>query len=348
MNMLNEWMGLTLSQFYGKPVLGGIIRAMSEVLQEVYEEQQELRKLLDIDAMEGSNLDNIGDIVCLSRGDARKIFRRGEGFELTDELYRKALKYKTVLNNSSATYYDIIRGIDLIWNTSDVLYREEKDRPATYILDLMNRSIDDDNALSARTTTIKAGGVKVLFVVTWLLIFAHFQWRVRTVSNGTAMVIRFFEENVRKLDGSWKLDGAFRLDATVSRILRIEYRCRSIKEPGRIKVHHVYDIPHRLKVMSNSPLTCVSNEEAIIGLKGNVLLSGSEGDSAVVYSTGTPEVLNDKEWTGVTGELERTGKMQDYIVSDRELYAEQVDDGLRIYYAADMTIELEIAPTLLS
>lgn len=347
MNILDEWLELTLSQFYGKPILGGVVKAMSEVLQDVYEEQQELRKLLDIDIMEGANLDNIGDIVCLSRGDARKIFRRGEGFELTDELYRKALKYKTILNNSSATYYDIIRGIDLIWNTSDVLYREERDRPATYILDLMNQNIDDDNALSSRTTTIKAGGVKVLFIVTWLLVFAHSYWKVRTVGNGTEMVIRFFEENVRKLDGSWKLDGSFRLDAAVSHILRVEHRC-GVKEPGKIKVHHVYDIPHRLKVTSKSPMTRVSNEEAIIGLRGNVLSPGGEGDSVVVYSEGTPTVLNDKEWTCVMGELERTGKMQDYIVSDKEMYTEQVDDGLRIYFAADMVMELEIAPALLA
>lgn len=349
MNVLNEWRELTLSQFYGKRVLDGIIRAMSEVLQGVYEEQQELRHLLDIDAMEGANLDIIGDIVCLSRGDARNLFRREEGVMLTDESYRKALKYKIILNNAGATYFDIIRGIDLIWNTSDVLYREERNRSATYILDLMNQDIENDNALSARTTTIKAGGVKVLFVVTWLLAFAHPYWKVRTVSNAAALAMRFFDENVRKLDGSWKLDGAFKLDAAVSHILRVENYCAPIKEPGKIGIHRVHDIPDRLKITSSSPLTCVSTESAIIGSRGNIMSVevDTERDSLVVYSAGKPTVLDYKEWACVDGELERTGKMQDYIVSDLEIYAEPVDDGICICFAADMTMELEIAPTLL-
>lgn len=60
-NMYKEWRQLTLSQFWGKKNIEGIMRAICEELQEVYEIQQQLRTLMDIDTQEGVNLDNIGE-----------------------------------------------------------------------------------------------------------------------------------------------------------------------------------------------------------------------------------------------------------------------------------------------
>ena len=120
MNAYDEWKQLTLSQFWGKRILGGIMRAICEELQEVYEIQQQLRTLTNIDTQEGVNLDHIGDIVCVSREDAQEILLKDESFEMTDELYRNVLKFMIALHGSSATYYDIIDGIWLIWNLENV------------------------------------------------------------------------------------------------------------------------------------------------------------------------------------------------------------------------------------
>ena len=79
--MYEEWKQLTLSQFWGKKKIEGIMRAISEELQEVFEIQQQLRTLTNIDTQEGVNLDNIGDIVCLSREDAQKILRKDKSFD---------------------------------------------------------------------------------------------------------------------------------------------------------------------------------------------------------------------------------------------------------------------------
>ena len=64
-DMYEEWKQLTLSQFWGKQKIEGIMRAISEELQEVYEIQQQLRTLTNIDIQEGVNLDNIGDKISL-------------------------------------------------------------------------------------------------------------------------------------------------------------------------------------------------------------------------------------------------------------------------------------------
>ena len=58
-DMYEEWKQLTLSQFWGKKKIEGIMRAISEELQEVFEIQQQLRTLTNIDTQEGVNLDNI-------------------------------------------------------------------------------------------------------------------------------------------------------------------------------------------------------------------------------------------------------------------------------------------------
>ena len=92
--------------------------------------------LLNIDAQEGVNLDHIGEIVSLSRTEAHEFIVTNEEFEMTDELYRKMLRYKILLNNSNATYYDIMEGVSIIWDTDNVIYREDPSRPATIFLDL--------------------------------------------------------------------------------------------------------------------------------------------------------------------------------------------------------------------
>lgn len=152
----DEWKKLTLSQFWSKKILNGIIRSISEELQEVYDIQQQLRSLTNIDVQQGVNLDNIGDIVCVSREKAQEILLKDEQFEMTDDLYRNVLKFMIALHGSSATYYDIINGIRLIWDVDNVTYSEDRAHPASYTLDLGERDPDDDKTANSRTLTIRA------------------------------------------------------------------------------------------------------------------------------------------------------------------------------------------------
>ena len=168
MIVYDDWKNLTLSQFWGKRVLDGIIRAISEELQEVFDILQQIRTLTDIDKQEGVNLDNIGDIVCVTREDAREVLLKDEAFEMTDELYRKVLKFMIAMHNSSATYYDIANGLRLIWSLEDVRYSEDRERPASYTLDLGERDPDDDKVVRSRTLTILAAGVNARYLIRWL------------------------------------------------------------------------------------------------------------------------------------------------------------------------------------
>ena len=345
MKVIDEWKNLTLSQFYDKPVLWGIIRAISEIYQDAYAEQQELRKLLDIDSQEGVNLDHIGDILCLTRTQAHQILRRNNEFELTDELYRKALKYKIILNNSNATYYDIMEGIGIIWNTGDVVYRENENHPATYILDLKSYDINSGDILESRTMTIKAAGVKVLFIIVWLIRFQYRFWRcgARVTYHN---VVQFFKENVRKFDGSWKLDGTYHLDALSTKPLRVTYRCLPFPVPLGMKLKNVHDLPDRLIVRIGDDGTYLADEPAITGAKGYGIEALPDGDSLKITSSGGPEVQDQLKGLKVTGQQERTVYAKDYIVSPQEAYGEYETDGLRIYFAAALEFSIEIAPTM--
>lgn len=345
MKVIDEWKKLTLSQFYDKPVLWGIIRAISEIFQEAYAEQQELRKLLDIDNQEGINLDYIGDILCLTRTQAHQILRRNNEFELTDELYRRALKYKIILNNSNATYYDIMEGIGIIWNTGDVVYREDENHPATYILDLKSYDINSGDVLESRTMTIKAAGVKVLFIIVWLIRFRYGFWRCGARVTYRSSV-QFYKESVRKFDGSWKLDGTYHLDALSTKPLRVAYRCLPFPEPEGMKLKNIQDLPDRLIVRIWDDGTYLADEPAITGTRGYDIEALPDGDSLKIISTGNPEVQDQLKGLKVTGQQERTVHAKYCIVSPQEVYGEYETDGLRIYFAAALEFGIEIAPTM--
>jgi len=209
-DMYEEWKQLTLSQFWGKQKIEGIMRAISEELQEVYEIQQQLRTLTNIDIQEGVNLDNIGDIVCLSREDAQKILRKDKSFEMTDELYRKVLKYMIAVHGSAATYYDIVNGIKLIWNLDNVTYVEDRERPATVLLKFPEFSMDDEDPTVDRILLIRAAGVAVYYSVQYSgdvsqKVLEQIEFPHLTLTTG----YRFWHGLY--LDGTCLLDGRYRL-----------------------------------------------------------------------------------------------------------------------------------------
>lgn len=213
-NMYKEWRQLTLSQFWGKKNIEGIMRAICEELQEVYEIQQQLRTLMDIDTQEGVNLDNIGDIVCLSREDAQKILKKDEAFEMTDKLYRSVLRYMIAMHGSSATYYDIVNGIKLIWNVDSVTYTEDRSRPATVLLKLPAATLDDADPAVDRILSVKPAGVAVYYTVQYKdQVDQDTLEQVRFQNLEMTTGFRFW--NGLYLDGTWLLDGKYKLNGNV-------------------------------------------------------------------------------------------------------------------------------------
>lgn len=124
-----------LEQFRGKKNIAVVANSYAKQLQEVHDFLESLLQLLDIDACTGAQLDIIGDIVVLSRYDARVIVERSyDGEALDDDLYRKLIKWKILLNTNDCTYRSIMKGIKMFWDKTPVYYKTDPEIPATILL----------------------------------------------------------------------------------------------------------------------------------------------------------------------------------------------------------------------
>lgn len=120
-----------LEQFRGKKNIGAIVAAYARQLQEVYDFLVSLLNLLDLDLCTGAQLDLIGEIVVLSRYDARVMVEQSyEGGVLDDDLYRKLIKWKILLNTNDCTYWSIMKGIKMFWDKTPVYYRTDPEVPS--------------------------------------------------------------------------------------------------------------------------------------------------------------------------------------------------------------------------
>lgn len=150
-----------LTQFRGQKNNTAIMRSYARQLQEVYAFLKSLLSLLDLDACTGPQLDLIGEIVVLSRYDARVIV--GDAYEgqiLDDDLYRKIIKYKILKNTSDCTYWSIMKGIKMFWD-KPLYYREDPEQPAVMILETRVLAPEDHAEDLFSVPIIKAGGVGI-------------------------------------------------------------------------------------------------------------------------------------------------------------------------------------------
>ena len=150
-----------LTQFRGQKNNTAIMRSYARQLQEVYAFLKSLLSLLDLDTCTGPQLDLIGEIVVLSRYDARVIV--GDAYEgqiLDDDLYRKIIKYKILKNTSDCTYWSIMKGIKMFWD-KPLYYREDPEQPAVMILETGVLAPEDHAEDLFSVPIIKAGGVGI-------------------------------------------------------------------------------------------------------------------------------------------------------------------------------------------
>ena len=124
-----------LEQFRGRKNIGVVANSYARQLQEVHDVLQSLLGLLDLDSCVGAQLDLIGEIVVLSRYDARVMVEQSyQGEVLDDDLYRKLLKWKILLNTNDCTYWSIMKGIKYFWDKTPVYYHTDPEVPAPILL----------------------------------------------------------------------------------------------------------------------------------------------------------------------------------------------------------------------
>lgn len=151
-----------IEQFRGKPNIEVLNKALARQLQEVYEFYLQLMTVLDIDESSGQQLDNIGDIVQLTRKEALALAADYQtGYTDEDALYRAFLYYKIFVNTAECTYSDIMRSIYMLWD-GRLTYAEKPDEPATIILNF-ERFSGNNVARLLTIPIIKPAGVKIKF-----------------------------------------------------------------------------------------------------------------------------------------------------------------------------------------
>lgn len=147
-------------QFRGKANIETLICAVGKQLNDVYNFYEQLRTERNLNTSVGKQLDGVGDIVVLSRTEAREIAGgKDKKMALDDETYRNYLMYKVLENSSKCTYYELIKGINMLWKGKPIRYSEKAESPATIMLDFdAFPEMTEDNV---KIPVIKSGGVGI-------------------------------------------------------------------------------------------------------------------------------------------------------------------------------------------
>ena len=151
-------------QFQGRRNIECLVRAFARQLKEVQDVFRELEKL-DLETAKGKNLDMVGDIVGLTRKEAG-ILAGASSLEpvISDSRYRQYLRYKQLQNTAEGTYEDVMKSVDLLWNTDQIQYEERLSRPATIFIQTKSVEIDTEkDPIAERTPVVKPAGIAVIY-----------------------------------------------------------------------------------------------------------------------------------------------------------------------------------------
>jgi hypothetical protein len=159
-----QWMRDFPQQFQGRRNIECLVRAFARQLKEVQDVFRELEKL-DLETAKGKNLDMVGDIVGLTRKEAG-ILAGASSLEpvISDSRYRQYLRYKQLQNTAEGTYEDVMKSVDLLWNTDQIQYEERLSRPATIFIQTKSVEIDTEkDPIAERTPVVKPAGIAVIY-----------------------------------------------------------------------------------------------------------------------------------------------------------------------------------------
>ena len=162
---LTKLRGDLLEQFRGRPNIEVVQRALARQLEEVYEFFVQLSTLRWLHTAKGVQLDNIGDIVVLSRADALAVSEKADQYvPMDDETYRLYLAWKIALNTSNCTHSDIRKAMRLFWERTPIYYSEDPDYPATMFFTIPETISLQEAAVFRIAAMVKAAGVALYFL----------------------------------------------------------------------------------------------------------------------------------------------------------------------------------------
>lgn len=178
--LVDEWKRELPAQFQGHINIDAIIDAIGGQLSEIEDCYEGIRDRTDVLTATGRNLDYIGDIVGISRLEAFELLEITNIDLLTDDTYRAVLFFQILKNNSDSTYENIMKGLHLLWGENAVIrYYEnpitelynsstwnDKD-PATIKIAISDIQTDEPDPTMIKPMVIRAGGVKMLYDVTY-------------------------------------------------------------------------------------------------------------------------------------------------------------------------------------
>lgn len=153
-----------VEQFRDKPNLEMILSVIGEQMDDISHFFQDLKHQRSVSLAVGTQLDGVGDIAVLSRGEARGLSSFTSSEDMDDESYRIFLWYKIWKNSNICTYYDILKSFQMFW-TLPLYYREELEEPATMILSTDVLTPEDNAYQLLSAPVMKAAGVKIYLEV---------------------------------------------------------------------------------------------------------------------------------------------------------------------------------------
>jgi len=138
--------------------------AIARQSNELYVFFYDLHTKRSLSEAEGAQLDGIGDIVVLSRGQALAIAESAEMLTpMDDVMYRMYLAWKIALNTTVCTHSDVYRALKLFWSDTPIYYSERPEYPAMAIYTIPRPVLDYELPLFRVASMVKAAGVTLVF-----------------------------------------------------------------------------------------------------------------------------------------------------------------------------------------
>lgn len=268
-----------LEQFRRKPNISIVMASYARQLQEVHDFLRSLLTVLDLEKCVGKQLDLIGEIVVMSRYDARvALDEKYEGEVLDDDLYRTMLKYKIFRNTSNGTYWDVKRGIAMFWKLP-LHYSTELKSPATIILQTDVLPPDTELDTLIRAPIVRAAGVDIRLTVT-----TQDEERSDTAHIGGA-ICRLSITQLPEIEMGLTFDGNFRArgkhtSASVTDLpeIKMDFDFKSeLKASGRYASHHMTELPELKMNFGFSDTVRVSGRKLQISVTALPPLYGEVG-----------------------------------------------------------------------
>ncbi len=204
----DRWLRDMPQQFLGKHNIEVLVKAFARQLQELQEVFDDLNTKAGLETASWQNLDYVGTIIPLTRKEAGELAGIGATEPvISDERYRRLMKYKILKNTSECTYDDLVAGIELLWGYRNIHYKEDPEHPAMILFETPVLSLDEEDPVEFHPgLCIRASGVGVRLRKTYGDVF-RVQARHASMITFVSSFYPQFNLPELRLDNTWELDG---------------------------------------------------------------------------------------------------------------------------------------------